>query len=113
MRRFLLLQYVKYASQLALKPVSNYLLCMHFPAVILHQLFMGMVKLVFSESWFVIQALCLLLTHLLQNIPHGLKLLLMLYNGRPEETLNHLRFRDYMKFTATGRSRLKLERIHN
>jgi len=41
----------------------------------------------------------------------GLKLLLMLYSGKPDETLNHLRFRDYMNMIATGKSRLRPERL--
>ena len=42
----------------------------------------------------------------------GLKLLLMLYNSKPHETVNHLRFRDYMNMIATGKSRLRPERTH-
>jgi len=38
-----------------------------------------------------------------------LKLLLMLYNGKPDKTLNHLRFRHYVNIIATGKSRLHPE----
>ena len=41
----------------------------------------------------------------------GLKLLLLLYSGKPDETLNHLRFRDYINMIATGKSRLRPERL--
>ena len=41
----------------------------------------------------------------------GLKLLLMLYNGKPDETLNHLRYRLYMNAIAAGKSKLQPERL--